>query len=87
MIGATPCVRNEADIAGSVSACIGCGGGGGAVRESREDTQRVGKVDPAVKDEGVKYDCVRCTSGFDMRMGGGESEGDRLGEDGEDERE
>lgn len=57
------------------------------MRESRDDTQRVGNVDAVVKDEGVKYDCVRCTSGFDMRMGGGESEGERLGEEGEEERE
>ena len=74
-------------MTGSVSACTGGGGGGGAARERREDTQRVGKVEAAVNDDGVKYDWVLCTSGFEIRMGGGGSDGERIGEVGEVERE
>ena len=81
-----PCVMGTPRVAaaaatGSTTAGGGGGGGGGAGRERREDTQRVGKEEVVPMDEGMKYDCVRWTSGIEMRIGGGGREGERTGDE------
>ena len=69
------------DIANVGAGCVaGGGGGGGAGRDRRDETQRVGKDDATPIDEGMKYDCVRWTSGIEIRVGGGGSEGERVGD-------
>jgi hypothetical protein len=64
-----------------MSECVFGAGGDwtkGAGRESREDTHFVGN-EGAAKDVGMKNDCAFWTSGFDIRIGVGGSEGDRVG--------
>lgn len=87
-----PCVIDEPAIvaarpwenvaAKSGSGCTGggAGGGAGAGRESREDIHRLGN-DDVTSDEGVKTDCVRCTSGVDILMGAAGRDGEREGSD------
>ena len=57
---------------------MGLEGGGGWGRDSKEDIHREVKFDVVdTREDGAKKDCVRWTSGVDIRMGEGGREGER----------
>lgn len=55
------------------------GGGAGAGRDNSDETHLVGNDDELLSEVGRKNDCVRCTSGGDIRIADGGKEGERAG--------